>query len=63
MAKSAQERARFRERLGTYLIGVAIGCMIVGVLLMNRQRMAQREAARRAAQEPPASAPGAAPAR
>jgi hypothetical protein len=28
-----------RERLGTYFIGVAIGCMLVVVLLMMRRAM------------------------
>ncbi|MEX2219643.1 MAG: hypothetical protein WD749_12890 [Phycisphaerales bacterium] len=28
-----------RDRLGTYFLGVAIGCVLVGVLLMMRRAM------------------------
>jgi hypothetical protein len=52
MAMSKEDRARLRERAGTYFVGVAIGCMLVGVMLMSRSIM-KRQAALRAAQEPP----------
>lgn len=35
-------RSPFRERLGMYLLGVAIGLMILGFIYMARQRAAQR---------------------
>ena len=57
MAKPSHERSRFRERLGTYLMGVAIGCMMVGVLYMSRQMVLKREAALRAAEEPATGPP------
>jgi uncharacterized integral membrane protein len=56
-------KREFRERLGVYLLGVAIGCMILGIIFMNRQIMRQRRAAQRAAehaQPAPRPAPGSA---
>lgn len=43
MTMTAHERRRFRERAGTYLLGVAIGCMLAGVLLMSRWMVIKRE--------------------
>ncbi len=51
MALPTQQRSAFRERLGTYLMGVAIGCMIVGFMLYGRSQAKQRQAAERAAQQ------------
>ncbi len=51
MALPVQQRSPFRERLGTYLMGVAIGCMIVGFMLYGRSQAKQRQAAERAAAE------------
>ncbi len=34
----------FRERLGTYLLGIAIGLVLVGVLLSMRARMTAQPA-------------------
>lgn len=42
-------RSAFRERLGTYLMGVALGCMIVGFIFYGRFQAKQRQAAERAA--------------
>ena len=35
----AQKRAGIRQRLGTYFLGVAIGCMLVMMLLSARRAM------------------------
>jgi hypothetical protein len=35
--------ARFRERLGTYLLGVAIGLTLLGFLYMARWQASQRQ--------------------
>lgn len=48
-----QKRSAFRERLGTYLLGLAIGCCIVGFIFYGRYQAKQRQAAQ---QTPPASA-------
>ena len=49
-------RTPLRERLGTYLLGVAIGCMIVGFIFYGRyqekQRRAAMEASNAALQQP-----------
>jgi hypothetical protein len=45
MAMTAHERRRFRERAGTYLLGVAIGCMLASVLLLSRWMVVKRERA------------------
>jgi hypothetical protein len=60
MAMSKEDRARLRERAGTYFVGLAIGCMIVGVLFMTRAMM-RRQAEVRAAAGPAVNQP--APAR
>jgi hypothetical protein len=44
--------ARFRERLGTYLLGVAIGLTLLGFLYMAKWQSAQR---RQAGQGAPAT--------
>jgi hypothetical protein len=44
-------RTPIRERLGTYLLGVAIGCMIVGFIFYGRYQEKQRRAAVEAAQQ------------
>jgi Flp pilus assembly protein TadB len=49
----AQERARFRSRLGTYFLGVAIGCALLGLFWMQRQG---RQAAKAPVQAAPAQA-------
>lgn len=50
-------RSPFRERVGTYLLGVAIGCVIVGFILMGRyQSMRQQAAQQPALVNPPTSA-------
>ena len=48
-----------RQRLATYFMGVAIGCLLVGVLLMMRQAMM---APRQQPQSPPPPAQPAPPA-
>lgn len=53
MALPVQQRSAFRERLGTYFVGVALGCMIVGFILLGRSQAKQRQAAERAASEAP----------
>ena len=58
MTTSGHERARQRERVGTYLMGVAIGCMLAGVLLMSRWMVVKRERALEAAREPLVNQPG-----
>lgn len=32
----SEERAAFRRRLGTYALGVGVGCVLVGVLWLAR---------------------------
>ncbi len=34
----------FRERLGVYLVGVALGCLILGMFWSARKRAAQQQA-------------------
>jgi hypothetical protein len=50
MRRTSPARSRFRERLGYYLLGVAIGCVLLGSALASRQ-MSKRNAA----QPPPAT--------
>lgn len=38
-------RSPLRERLGTYFLGVAIGCVLVGFIFMGRYQAKQRQAA------------------
>ncbi|MFM9995751.1 MAG: hypothetical protein ACKVU4_08125 [Phycisphaerales bacterium] len=45
------DRPVWRERIGTYLLGVAIGLVLVGTLLWGRYQAAQRQ------QQAPAGAP------
>lgn len=47
-------RSPFRERLGTYLLGVAIGCVIAGFIMMGRYQAQQKR-------NTPAPAPSIAP--
>ncbi len=47
-AVPAHDRPVWRERIGVYLLGVAIGLVLVGVLLWGRYQAGQR---RRAAEE------------
>jgi hypothetical protein len=48
----APSRTPFRQRVGYYLLGVAVGLLLTGVLLAQRQRMAaQREAEAKARQQ------------
>jgi hypothetical protein len=56
MAMTAYERSRFRERGKTYLIGVAIGCMLAAVMFMSRWMMVKQQEARRAASGSPPGA-------
>lgn len=48
------DRPVWRERLGTYLLGVAIGLVLVGVLLWGRAQAIRR-------QPPPPPGPSAVP--
>jgi len=41
------EREQFIRRLGVYLAGIAIGCVILGLFQQARQAEAQRQAAAR----------------
>jgi hypothetical protein len=47
---TAPSRSPFRERLGTYFLGVAIGCMIAGFIFYGRYQEKKRQAAIDAAQ-------------
>jgi len=48
-----RSRKDFIERLAIYLLGVAMGLMILGFFWSNRQRAVQRQqAAQQAAQQP-----------
>lgn len=49
------DRPVWRERIGTYLLGVAIGLLLVGVLLWGRYQAALRQ--RQAPQGAPTSQP------
>lgn len=49
-APPSPPRSPFRERLGTYFLGVAIGCMIAGMIFYGRYQEKQRRAAVEAAQ-------------
>ena len=48
-----------RKRLGTYLLGVAIGCLLLGLFWSGRQRQVRRLEAERRAAEPVQDAPAA----
>ena len=39
-AQRAMERQGFKRRLGYYLLGVAIGCVLAGMLISARMKMA-----------------------
>lgn len=54
------DRPVWRERIGTYLLGVGIGLILVGFLLWGRYQSAQRQHAAEAAEK--AAAAGSAPA-
>lgn len=64
-ARSLGTGSRFRDRLGIYLMGVAIGFALLGMLWMARGRAVQQNAAAQGARPPvpvvdnPALAPGA----
>lgn len=51
------ERQQFFARLAVYLMGIAIGCVILGFFSQARQAEAQRQAAARAAAEAAEAAP------
>lgn len=42
---SAQDRRQFLERLGTYLIGVALGFVVLGLFWQGHQRAARSSSA------------------
>jgi hypothetical protein len=44
-----QNRAALRERLGMLLLGLAIGCVLVGLILTVKAQMAGRHAAQQPA--------------
>jgi hypothetical protein len=46
-------REKFRERLGYYLMGVAIGCMVLGFAWMARKQAAQRAQQQQQQQQSP----------
>ncbi len=56
------DRRVLRERIGTYALGVAIGCVLVGLLLQARYRMIERERRTEAAARSASPEPGGAPA-
>lgn len=64
-ARSLGTGSRFRDRLGIYLMGVAIGFALLGMLWMARSRATQQNAAAKAVAPPaptvnnPALAPNA----
>ena len=39
-AQRAMERQGFKRRLGYYMLGVAIGCVLAGMLISARMKMA-----------------------
>ena len=45
---------QFRRRLGYYLVGLAVGCVLLGMLQIARNREAARIRAEQAATAPPA---------
>jgi hypothetical protein len=49
-------RSPFRERLGTYLLGLAIGCVIAGFIFMGKYQARKRQTPA-AVQPNPVSAP------
>lgn len=44
-AQRAMERQGFKRRVGYYLLGVAIGCVLAGMLISARMKMAAAEQA------------------
>lgn len=66
MTKAPNERAGFLRRLGIYLLGVALGFLILGMFRERGKVEAEKRAAQRAAAEAqslegsslPASSPG-----
>lgn len=55
------EREQFIRRLGVYLAGIAIGCVILGLFQQARQAEAMRQAAARDAAIDAASSPASGP--
>lgn len=53
-AQRAMERQGFKRRLGYYMLGVAIGCVLAGMLISARMKMA---AAGQGGQAGPAQSP------
>ncbi len=47
----------FPQRLGYYILGIAIGLMVLGMFQMQRRFAAQQQAAERAAEVEPGSLP------
>ncbi|MDX2117728.1 MAG: hypothetical protein SFY96_06045 [Planctomycetota bacterium] len=56
------EREQFIRRIGVYLAGIAIGCVILGLFHQAREAEAMRQAAAREAAADTASAPASSPA-
>lgn len=62
-AQRAMERQGFKRRLGYYMLGVAIGCVLAGMLISARMKMAaagqggQGGQAAQAGQSGPAQSP------
>ena len=52
---SADPRVGFRERLGMYVLGIAIGCAILGVIYMMRPQTQRQPAAGATPSPPPSS--------
>ncbi len=40
-----QDRAAFRERLGMYILGIAIGCVILGIIFTMRSQALRQQGA------------------
>ena len=56
-AQRAIERQGFKRRLGYYMLGVAIGCVLAGMLISARMKMAAAGQAAQAGQAGPAQSP------
>ena len=56
-AQRAMERQGFKRRLGYYMLGVAIGCVLAGMLISARMKMAAAGQAAQAGQAGPAQSP------
>jgi hypothetical protein len=52
MPMPPQDRSPFRERLGMYVLGIAIGCVILGLIFTMRNQAARRQQAARNASMP-----------